>query len=131
MKGAPRVREALVRDSHGKVTEGMREWAILGYFELAAYAALRGRCCGPAVPPLELPVSPGKCPSLSEALDAVAAASQPGVDDEAQKRAIDRLDRDVRCILRSRQTKPFGNYPRLSGGEGTALSKTMQRGRGD
>ncbi len=131
VRGAPRVREALVRDSDGKVTEGMKEWAILGFFELGAYAVLRGRCCPADVAPLELPISPGKCPPLAESLGEVAAASQPGADDKALKRAIDHLDRDVRCILRSKQTKPFGSYPRLSGGEGTALSKTMKRGRVD
>lgn len=131
VRGAPQVREALVRDGKGKVTDGMKEWAVLGYFELGAYAVMRGRCCSADVAPLDLPISPGKCPPLAEPLGAVAQASRPGTDDRAAKNAIDELDRAIRCITRSKQTKPFGKYPRLSGGEGSTLAKTMKRARGN
>jgi serine/threonine protein kinase len=130
IRGAPKVREALVRDGRGKVTDGMKEWAVLGYFELGAYAVLRAHCCGPSAPPLSLPVSPGRCPSLAGPLAAVAQAGRKGAARAAAARAVDELDQAVRCITRSKQTKAFGGYPRPSGGEGTALAKTIARGRG-
>ena len=77
-----------------------------------------------------VPVSPGSCPPLVKSLDAVARASRRGSKDKAVNAAITELDQAVRCITRSKQTKPFGGYPRPSGGEGTALKKTIARARG-
>lgn len=131
IRGAPKVREVLVREGRGKVTGGMKEWALLGFYELAAYAVLRDRCCSANAPPLDLPVSPGKCPPLTDSLGEVARASRPGSDAKAVSPAVDTFDEAVRCITRSKQTKLFGGYPRPSGGEGTALKKTMARARGD
>ncbi len=129
VKGAPRVREAVVRAGKGKVTGGMKEWAVLGFYELAGYAVLRGHCCAADVAPLALPISPGSCPPLAESLQGVVAASRPGRSKADADQAVDTFDQAVRCITRSKQTKAFGGYPRPSGGEGTTLSKTLTRAR--
>jgi eukaryotic-like serine/threonine-protein kinase len=127
-KGAPAVREVVVRASQGRVTDGMREWALLGWYELAAYAAIRGRCC-PDAEPLELPVTPGSCPDLGEALRTISAVARPGAPEASFADASGGFDASLRCVLRSRQTKAFGKHKKLAGGEGTAFQKTFSRAR--
>ncbi len=127
-KGAPAVREVVVRASQGRVTDGMREWALLGWYELAAYAAIRGRCC-PGAAPLELPVTPGSCPDFGDALRAISAAARPDASAASFAEASAGFDASLRCVLRSRQTKAFGKHKKLAGGEGTAFEKTFARAR--
>jgi eukaryotic-like serine/threonine-protein kinase len=127
-KGASLVKEVVVRASQGRVTDGMREWALLGWYELAAYAALRGRCC-PGAEPLELPVTPGSCPDFGDALRAISAAARPEAPEASFAEASAAFDASLRCVLRSRQTKAFGKHKKLAGGEGTAFEKTFARAK--
>jgi hypothetical protein len=128
-QGAQKVHEVLVRAGMGRtVSDGMREWAVMGWYELAAFAALRGRCC-PDLAPLELPPSPGTCPSLKDALDGIAKSARPGATDGAQKDAVAAFKKSLSCTIKSGKAKPFGAYPRPQGGEDTAFSKTLERTR--
>ena len=42
--------EKMVVGAGGKLTDGMREWAGLGWYEAAAYGVLRARCCPTPAP---------------------------------------------------------------------------------
>lgn len=127
--GAQKVHEALVRAGMGRtVSDGMREWAVMGWYELAAYAALRGRCCADPRP-LELPPSPGTCPSMQDALSGVSASARLGATEDTQKDALAAFRKSLSCTIKSGKAKPFGNYPRPAGGEDTAFLKTLQRTR--
>ncbi len=111
--------------SGGRVSGGMKEWGMLGIFELAAVAAMRGHCC-PDAPPLDVPAV-ASCKPFSETLGAIAAAAKPGSPDRALDDAIAGFDEDARCVIRSDQAKAFGDYGPLGGGEGTTLDKTIAR----
>src|SRR5262249_1217590 len=52
-KGGAEVRTQLVRAGKNLST-AMQEWALLGWYEMAAFAVLRSRCC-PGAPAIGLP----------------------------------------------------------------------------
>lgn len=127
--GAQKVHEVLVRAGMGRtVSDGMREWAVMGWYELAAFAALRGRCC-PDPRPLELPPSPGSCPSMQDALNGVSKGARAGATEAQQSDALSAFRKSLSCTIKSGKAKPFGAYPRPAGGEDTAFLKTYQRTR--
>ncbi|NUP11893.1 MAG: hypothetical protein HOW73_38085 [Polyangiaceae bacterium] len=129
MKGAARVKEAVVNAGAGRTSAGMKEWAVLGFYELAAYSVLRGRCC-PAEPTIDVPASPDKCEPMADGLVKLAKAAKPGVSDDDAKTATKSYADAVKCVVRNKSTKSFGGHPSPSGGEGTIFQKTLDRARG-
>jgi hypothetical protein len=125
LDGASRFRETIVRGGHGRpVTSGMREWSQLGFFELAAFAAIHGRCCEGAA--LAVPASPAACPtSVEAAIEGVVKADSSSK--KALKRPLTDLEKAFRCVSRSGAEKRFGGHPPLSGGEGTPLTRILTR----
>ncbi|MBL8741792.1 MAG: hypothetical protein JNK04_11880 [Myxococcales bacterium] len=124
MKGARRLREAIVLGGSGRgVTNGMKEWSLLGFFELPTYAIVRDRCCPNAGPP-SVPASPAICkPTMDDAVFGVMQAARRG---EVPTDELAKVDKAARCILRAKQATSFGQHPKPSGGEGTAL-RTIQK----
>ncbi len=125
VKGARRVREAIVLGGSGRgVTNGMKEWSLLGFFELPTYALVRDRCCPKAGPP-SVPASPAVCkPTMDDAVFGVMQAARRG---EVPTDELAKVDKAARCILRAKQATSFGQHPKPSGGEGTALRTIADR----
>jgi eukaryotic-like serine/threonine-protein kinase len=119
VKGARRLREAIVLGGSGRgVTSGMKEWSLLGFFELPTYAVVRDRCCPKAGPPV-VPASPAICkPTMDDAVFGVMQAARRG---EIPAAELAKVDKAARCISRAKQATSFGQHPKPSGGEGTAL----------
>jgi hypothetical protein len=126
---AKRMTEIVVKAGAGHVTDGMKEWSVLGFHKIAAVATLRGRCC-PSAPALQIAAAPGSCDPLGDVLADVSAASRAGVSDDEIEAAASRFDKDARCIVRSGQTGRFGGYEKIDGGETTAFEKFMRRAQG-
>lgn len=126
VKGAGRLRTRIVIAGDGRgVTEGMKEWSLLGGYELAAYAAIRAECC-PEAGPSTVPASPQICSvSVESAVRKVAAARAAGSKELSE--ATEDLDRALRCVVRAKQASAFGGHPRPSGGEGTILKQIFKR----
>ncbi len=62
-------------------TQGMREFAILSWYDMAVFAIARDRCCvASELAPLDLPPSLGSCPSLTDALEALGHAARDRKD---------------------------------------------------
>jgi hypothetical protein len=123
---AKRVKELVVKAGKGGVNAGMKEWAVLGFHELAAVAALRGRCC-PSAGGFDVPASPGTCEPLADALADIGAAARQGVPDAEIEAAASRFDKDARCIVKSEATGAFGGYKSIDGGQSSALLKLLHR----
>jgi hypothetical protein len=129
VKGAAKVKEAVVNAGTGKApSPGMKEWAVLGFYELAAYAVLRGRCCAGG-DTFSAPDATG-CPSMNEALQKVASVSTKEASEDDAKAAQKGFVASVKCISQSKASKTFGGYPDLAGGEGSTFLKTLDRARG-
>lgn len=129
MKGASRVRERIVVASGGKTSPGMKEWAGFGFYELAAYATLRGRCC-PSDPSFEVPSAPDNCTSMEAALKKLAMNARPAASDADAKAAVDNFGEAVKCLSRNNLEKAFGGYPATTGNEVAGFSKFYARARG-
>jgi hypothetical protein len=124
-----RIKEAVVAGSGGKVSGGMKEWGMLGIYEIAAIAAIRGRCCPDAVD-LDLPAPGGSCSGFVSSVLGVSKAAKPGMTPQDLDAAVAAFEEDARCIMRSDQEKLYGDYGPLGGGERTTLDKTLDRLRG-
>lgn len=122
---ASRLRVAIVDSAGGQVSDSMKEWSQLGFYELAVVATLRGRCCG-AVKPLELPATPEGCGDLGAALEAVALASRPGAEEAALDAAVERFDGDIRCAIKLKRAATYG-YSKVLPGEASVYSKIRAR----
>ena len=105
-------------------TPGMREWATLDWYELAALAVLRGGCC-PSAPPIELPQSPPPCDPLGPALDKLSAAVR--AKDSVELRVLG-FDKTAACLM-SQPDRPYRytNHP-YSGGQNTFAGLLKRNG---
>jgi hypothetical protein len=126
LKMSAMIRKELVRSRH-PVSDGMREWAMLGWYEVPADSLVRSRCC-PSSKPFEFPET-RTCKPMAEVLApldrAAAAASDPG--DQALRDAVDAYTREVYCIVRSGFAHRFGRKDKPEGGEITAFTHFLGR----
>jgi eukaryotic-like serine/threonine-protein kinase len=129
LKGAAAVRAHLVKAAKNRgVSDATKEWAVLGWYEMAAFTVIRAQCC-PSPPPLELPKEPGSCTPLAKALnelgDAVAATTGPG--DRALEKSVKRFARSIQCTVRVGAASRYGRRGKPDGGEQTGFKKTLAR----
>ncbi len=129
IKGASRLKEVVVKAGTGRVSGGMKEWAILGHYGIATYASMRSRCC-PGAAPLEVPASPEKCGSMQSALEGIGAISKAGSSDADVDAATETFRKTLVCSLRN-GSKVWGDHPTPGSGEATAFRKTVDRTRAD
>jgi hypothetical protein len=102
----------------------MREWAVLGWYELAALEVLRARCCADPAP-VTLPAPTGSCSSVPNALDDLRAAVRAGRD-TAGPMARFRAAADCHAI------SGWGSaytYPRPQPAEAEVLRKLLSRAK--
>lgn len=125
-KTLEKIRTAIVRAGKNRVSEGMHEWALMGFFQFASLATLRGRCC-PSPEKLELAAPPGSCESLGDAMEGLEKSVRDNAGTAGLDAAVGRFDQSVRCALRSKQEKAFGDFGPLGGGEETSFRKTLAR----
>ena len=97
------LHRSVVVSAGGKVTEGMRQWATLGWYELGATALVRIRCC-PDAAPIDLPKYSGKCEALPVALASVVREPLAPADVEARSQA---LSTAVRCLYWHGIPRPY------------------------
>jgi hypothetical protein len=105
IKGGTEVRSKLVSAAGvGLVTAAMRDWAGLGWYEMAGYSLLRSACC--AKPPaLSWTFAPA-CPverALTALEEAIATRDRAGMD-----AALDTYNNDVVCLNQFGQAPNFG-----------------------
>lgn len=125
-KTLEKIRTVVVKAGKNRVSEGMHEWALMGFYQFASLATLRGRCC-PSPRKLELAAPPGSCESLGGAMEGLEKSVREKAETASLDAAIGRFDQSVRCALRSKQEKAFGDFGPLGGGEETAFRKTLAR----
>jgi hypothetical protein len=111
-------------------TQGMREFAVLGWYEMAVYVMARDKCCpADALEPLDLPLSLGQCPSLTTALDAIGKAAHDKTDLEGP---IAQYRDSVVCIVRGLAhntgvASPYAYGAAPDGGAEVAMKKFATR----
>jgi len=128
-KGGEAVRIEVILGSAGRgVSDGMREWGVLGLYEMAAFAVLRSTCC-PSAPPLEILVHVPTC-DIKTALNKLAeVAGSASASDAELDSALAAYTTQARCISRAGASTAFGIRGRLQGGELETFQKTLDRAR--
>jgi eukaryotic-like serine/threonine-protein kinase len=104
LKAAGRVKSALVRNGAGLVTDGMRQWAGLGWYEMAAFTALRAHCCPPGE---ELAYNFTLACPLDEAVNLLDTAVRTG-DAAKVEVAVKRYSKESRCLDQFGQSRNMG-----------------------
>lgn len=104
LKASGKIKSTLVRNGKGLVTDAMRQWAGLGWYEMAAFAMLRAHCC-PAGEPLAYNFVLA-CP-LDEAINELDTAVRTG-ERETIDAAIKRYSKEARCLDQFGQSRNMG-----------------------
>ncbi|MBW2533801.1 MAG: hypothetical protein JRI55_20090, partial [Deltaproteobacteria bacterium] len=106
----------------GRTTGGMKEWASLGWYELAAYALLRGRCC--SKPERFIWTFDLVCP-FDEALNKIESSARAG-DLPGIEAALEAYQRAANCLARRGQGPSFGQK-RMPGSGIGAFRRMLDR----
>ena len=116
LRGVTRVQSqvALGRWGKGGMSEGMREWAALGWYQIAAYAVFRGRCCDSA-PAYEWTFDLN-CPLATTLYELERVAKLK--DTAAMRAAMAEFDVQASCLTRLGQAPLFGQTSLPSAGSG-------------
>ncbi len=124
--GAQQLKMQVVKSRGVGVSAGMQEWAQLSWYQMAAFALARGRCC-PSPPRLVLPSTDGACEPLEGALEELGRVSSSGRDARA---AVDRFDETVMCLFKKGGAARY-SYPLVRLGDARAVfDKTLSRASG-
>jgi hypothetical protein len=127
-KGGVALRVKVIRagGAAGDVTEGMREWSMLGWYEMAAFAVGRALCC-PNAQTLKSIHRIDTCP-LTDRLAALGAAAL-GSDDAAVRAALKDYAAVLRCLVAAGTASTFGQPGPPDPGSVTTFRKTLDRMR--
>jgi eukaryotic-like serine/threonine-protein kinase len=124
--GAAKIMEQVVLGGKGRsVTVAMREWAMMGWYELATFTVMRAQCC-PQAKPITLPLS-GTCPSMSDALDNLGktSLSVKKSSDAILKTALSEYTKSLFCLIRSGGAYAFLMKHPIQGGQENAFYTAM------
>jgi serine/threonine-protein kinase len=131
-QGAALLRSELTR--HGflakQTTEAMRLWSNLSWYELAAFAVVRGACCSSeGLAPIDLPPSVGACPSLGTSLDELVRVVRERGEADA---AVATFRQTALCIERGHRLNeslqsPFAYKGAPGGGAESAFRRILER----
>ena len=123
--GAQTVKTMVVEAGQGRgVTPGMVEWSRLGWYELAAFTILRGRCCD-----TELQLPKGKPFTICDvgmALDQIHEAARAR-DRHRLGKSVDGYRRAARCVARLALSGLFGQTANPTPQQLEMMQKTMMR----
>ena len=107
----------------------MREWGVLGWYEMVVFAVLQYSCC-PSRQPIKIPVEVPSCDIETPLKELAAVITDPASDDAQIKTAFDKYTKAARCVARQGRADSFGRKTAPQGGEDTAFQKTLSRARG-
>lgn len=102
-KAAVMLHQQLVKGGAGGVTEGMRMWSSLSWYELVVVAMIRDACC-PGVSPLDLPEPGEPCAPM---VDVISKVSRGGCTQEAARERALLFEESVRCLYAHDRPRPY------------------------
>jgi hypothetical protein len=125
-KGAIEMEGRLVfARGKGDVTDGMKEWSILGWYEMAAFAFARQHCCAGASRPTSM--LKDIC-ELDTSLQRLAIVANKG-DPKAWEPQLDAYQKAIRCVLEQKLGRFFEWKQPVQGPERATFVKMVQRAR--
>ncbi len=119
-KGAQALRVAIVGNApKGEVTNAMKLWARLGWYDMAAFAVVRAGCCAEPKS-LSLPAAGSGCEPMA---DSLRELSKEIVAGRSYADALKRYDGAVQCEVNQGRGALFGRAARPEPGEDTAFKE--------
>jgi len=123
-KGVRTIRHLVVEAGRGHgVTDAMVEWSRLGWYEMAAFAFIHGRCCDGE---LELSHARFRVCDFGERLRGMHAAARAGGDIDA---AVAGVEKAAKCAWRSNNAKLFAQTTLPTGQQLDYLRAIIGRAR--
>jgi hypothetical protein len=111
-----------------RVTPGLREWSMLGWYNMASFAAVRGFCCPAPVAPLRVPTV-GACPDLARPLNDLIEVVAGRTPRDPQRLWVIRESyrTTVQCLDRSGFQGYYDQWGVLRGGEDATFETMLGR----
>jgi hypothetical protein len=122
-EGGSKLRTAIVVSRRkDRMTDAMRIFGRLGWYEMAAYAVVYRGCCAEA-PPLTLPEPATGCAQLAEALNHVGreALSERGVDEPLRVMAA-----AIECEVKANRAANYRRPGKPAAGEEEAFRELLK-----
>lgn len=122
--GADQLRVAVVSAAPktGGVTQAMKIFSRIGWYDMAAFAVARAGCC-PEAKPLELPEPTKSCDDMAETLQLVG---QEVVAAHSPEEALKKYTAAIHCELNAGRGQVFRKRERPAGGEDSAFLELVQ-----
>ena len=110
------------------VSDGMREWAIIGWYGMPAVAAMRAVCC-PGAAEMHITYNVPKCEVEAAMKRLLAASINPKSEDTEITDALKDYSKTVGCTADSGAAGAFGQKGGIVEGELVTFQKTLARVR--
>jgi hypothetical protein len=122
--GAEKLHGAVVTGApRGQVTEAMKIFAKIGWYDMAAFAVVRAGCC-PDAAPLGIPKLSDSCSKMDESLREVGDAV---VAMKPVEPALKKYTESIHCELNSGRSNVLRRKERPAGGEDTAFLELVKK----
>jgi serine/threonine protein kinase len=124
--GVGRVSKAVMSNWPNKKgqSQAQREWPVLNWFQLAAFAAVQRKCC-PGSPTTHLISSASTCVPLEKSLQAIAERAQKKGD--PMDDVIQEYRKTIMCLSTARPTGIFGHSGQVRPDEETTFRVFVKR----
>ncbi len=122
-KGAQAIKGIVVASGNQRaLTEGMREWSLLGWYEMAAFAVMHGRCCSTTI---DLSHPSFEVCDIGRALEALHGAARGRADHLGA--ATQAYSKAATCIWSSNRAKLFQQTIQPTAQQLAYFRKTLER----
>jgi hypothetical protein len=122
--GADKLRAAVVTGApKGQVTEAMKIFSRIGWYDMAAFAVVRAGCC-PDAPPLAIPELSDSCVKMDESLREIGdtvVAMKP------VEPSLKKYTESIHCELNLGRSAVLRRKERPAGGEDTAFLELVKK----
>jgi hypothetical protein len=119
--GAEKLRVAVITGGKGVTTDAMKIFARIGWYDMAAYAVVRGGCCENAKP-LNLPAPSPTCSPMDEALRDVASAV---IAQRSYEEPLKAYTAAIHCEMNAGRGGALHHPNRPVGGEDSAFGELV------
>ena len=119
--GAEKLRVAVINGGKGNISDAMKIFARIGWYDMAAFAVVRAGCCENAKP-LSLPPPSTACSPMDEALREIGSAV---VASRSYDEPMKTYTAAIHCELNSGRGGALRHSARPVGGEDSAFSELV------